>query len=147
VIERLLIPTEVLVQIEDEARSAYPRECCGLLVGQWNGNTAEVFLAHPALNIAERDDRFEIHPGTQFAVLRGVRGTGREIVGCYHSHPNGGAKPSSGDAVGASEAGLVWLIAGVAAAGPCTIKAFLFSADNFALLKTCQAVSAQSARC
>jgi len=56
VIDRVIVPTELLKQIEAEARVAFPRECCGLLVGQRNDSAAEIYLAHPVLNIAERDE-------------------------------------------------------------------------------------------
>jgi len=86
-----------------EARAAHPRECCGLL----EGCGARITAIHPARNLAEADDRFLIDPAVQFRLLR----EGRRIAGCYHSHPNGAARPSARDAQGAGEAGLLWLIA------------------------------------
>ena len=135
---RIVIPAELLKQVEAEARAAFPRECCGLLVGERHGDTAEIFLAHPAANIAEADNRFEIDPQAQFTLLRALRGSSHEIVGCYHSHPNGRPDPSARDAGGASETGFLWLIAAVDAEGTCIIAAFIFSGDRFMPVEICE---------
>ncbi|HEY1962828.1 MAG TPA: M67 family metallopeptidase [Rhizomicrobium sp.] len=141
-IERLLIATSLRAQIEDEARAGFPRECCGLLVGHTNDGAAEIFLAHPALNIAERDDRFEIDPQAQFTLLRALRGTGREIIGCYHSHPNGVSEPSPRDLAAAGEAGFVWLIAALGSTGACALNAFVFDHGGFEPLEIREPLSA-----
>jgi proteasome lid subunit RPN8/RPN11 len=39
-----------------------------------------------------------------------LRGTGRDVVGCYHSHPNGRAEPSPRDRARIYPAGFVWVI-------------------------------------
>ena len=130
-IQHVIVPTDLLKQVEDEAHAACPRECCGLLIGEWRGHTAKIFLAHPAVNIAEADDRFEIDPQAQFTLLRALRGTAREIVGCYHSHPNGRAEPSERDGTGAAESGFLWLICALDTGGACTIGAFVFDGGAF----------------
>ena len=130
-IQRLSLPAALLSQIEDETRAAYPRECCGLLVGERDGDSVRVFLAYPALNVAERNDRFEIDPQTQFTLHRALRDTGRKIVGCYHSHPNGRPEPSPRDMAGAGEAGFIWLIAAFQACGACKIAGFVFNGREF----------------
>jgi desampylase len=86
-----------------EARAAHPNECCGLI----EGDGARLAAIHPARNLAEAPDRFLIDPALQFRLQR----EGRRIVGCYHSHPDGVARPSARDAQEASEAGFIWLIA------------------------------------
>ena len=70
---------------------------------------------HPTRNLATRPDRFEIDPAAQFALLRRLRGSGREIVGCYHSHPNGAAEFSACDREGAFESDFLWLVAAITA--------------------------------
>jgi proteasome lid subunit RPN8/RPN11 len=89
-------------QIFAESRAAYPRECCGLL----EGSAKRITALHPTRNLASERDRFEIDPAEQFRLMR----EGRNIVGCYHSHPNGRAEPSRRDAEHASEPGFLWLI-------------------------------------
>lgn len=103
-----LILTGVLrEQIAREARVAFPRECCGLI----EGNALRIATLHPARNISKDDDRFEIDPADHFRSLRAARANGRNIIGCYHSHPNGRAEPSVRD--GDGEDGFLWVIAAV----------------------------------
>ena len=69
---------------------------------------------HPARNVAaERRRSFEVDPALQFRLLRALRGSGRSIMGCYHSHPDGPAEPSASDAALAGEEDFLWLIVGV----------------------------------
>ena len=121
----LILPSALCAQIEGEARAVFPRECCGLIEGVRNGQRIEALTLHPASNLAEGPDRFEIDPAAQFAALRAARANGREIVGCYHSHPNGAAEPSVRDLAGAGEEGFVWVIAGV------DLRAFVYGDGGF----------------
>ena len=105
------LPRELRAQVEREARDALPRECCGLIEGTREGDTLRALALHPSRNFAPEPDRFEIDPALQFALLRRLRGMGREIVGCYHSHPNGRPEPSPRDRDCMASDGFVWLIA------------------------------------
>ncbi len=98
----MILSPALRAQLLAEAAAAHPRECCGLL----EGDGARVTALHPARNLAESCDRFEIDPAVQFRLRR----EGCNIVGCYHSHPGGAAEPSPRDAQGTGEAGFVWLI-------------------------------------
>jgi proteasome lid subunit RPN8/RPN11 len=109
----LLLSSAHRAQIEREAREAFPRECCGLLEGARDGDTIRVTALHSARNLSPDSDRFEIDPADHFAAIRAARANGSEIVGCYHSHPNSKAEPSTRDAEGAWDEGFVWLIAAV----------------------------------
>ena len=128
---RLFIPPKTLAQIEREARSAFPRECCGLLEGTRADDALHVLKIHPAQNLSTESDRFEIDPRDQIRLMRELRGTGREVVGCYHSHPNGREEPSPRDLQSAAEPGFVWLIAAVDAGGPVKLRAFAFTGSRF----------------
>ena len=67
---------------------------------------------HEAANVAEdASRRFLIDPQAQFDLMRGLRGTERRLIGCYHSHPDGEAKPSATDGAHAYEAGFLYVIA------------------------------------
>jgi proteasome lid subunit RPN8/RPN11 len=160
VIERLILPDAIVAQIEREARAAFRRECCGLIEGirhassspvygggaarsaMEGGHAVEVVALHPIQNIAQTEDAFEIDPAAQIALLRRLRGTGREIVGCYHSHPNGCPEPSERDRAGAAEREFVWLIAALSGESGCTVKAFIFEGNDFSPLTCCEAVDA-----
>jgi proteasome lid subunit RPN8/RPN11 len=129
----LFLPNDLRAQILREARAAFPKECCGLVEGTHNGDAIRVEALHATRNLATRDDRFEIDPAEQFRLMRVLRGTGRAIVGCYHSHPNGRATPSEHDL--GFEAGFVWLIAALGgAADETALAAFVIENNAFAPL-------------
>jgi proteasome lid subunit RPN8/RPN11 len=129
----LLLPDALRAQILQEARAAFPKECCGLIEGTRDGNAIRVKALHATRNLATRDDRFEIDPAQQFRLMRSLRGTGRAIIGCYHSHPNGRATPSEHDQ--GFEAGFVWLIAALdGTANEAALAAFVYENSAFAPL-------------
>jgi desampylase len=94
-------------QIRAHARREHPREACGLLLGR----DGCIERAVEAANVADRPDRaFEIDPATLLRCHREAREGGLELLGWYHSHPNGRAEPSAVDVDRAVEAGRLWLI-------------------------------------
>jgi len=107
----LHLPQPLRANLMNEARDAFPRECCGLVEGTLSGVHARATALHATRNLAVEPDRFEIDPAVHFALLRGLRGTARQIIGCYHSHPNGRAEPSDRDRAAALQTGFLWLIA------------------------------------
>ena len=112
-------------QIAAEARAAYPHECCGLIEGVRDGGEARALTLHPTANFAPDTNRFEIDPVAHLRLLRELRGTGREIIGCYHSHPDGRAEPSENDSEGMRDDGFVWVIAALVSQDtPATFAAF-----------------------
>ena len=90
-----------------EARLAQPNECCGLLTG--TPGCIETLV--PAKNVSPHPaTSFEIDPGTLMRTQRGVRERQQQVLGHYHSHPNGSAEPSPRDAARSTENGQLWLI-------------------------------------
>jgi len=65
-------------RIAAAARAAFPRECCGLIEGIWEADSASALRLHPAANLAEAADRFEIAPEDHFAALKAVDAIGME---------------------------------------------------------------------
>ena len=102
---RLSLPQALRAQILAAAREAHPGECCGLVIGRRDGETAAALTLHPARNLARHDDRFEIDPADHFTALKAARANGLAVIGCYHSHPHGAAQPSAADLAGAGEGG------------------------------------------
>jgi proteasome lid subunit RPN8/RPN11 len=129
--DSLALPANLKQQLVSEARSAYPNECCGLPEGARRDGIIEALKLHPTRNLAKRVDRFEVDPMEQFRLLHALRGTERDIVGCYHSHPNGAPVPSAFDLEMAAEDDFVWLIAAVRADGGSEIAAHLFAGGKF----------------
>ena len=128
-----ILPQPLRAQIAVEARAAFPRECCGLIEGTREGEAVHAAALHPTANFSAAPDSFEIDPSAHIRLLRTLRGTGRRIVGCYHSHPNGRPEPSERDRASGGEEGFVWLIAALDdGAGPLEFAAY--EATSFRLL-------------
>lgn len=90
-----------------EAAAAGARECCGLLLG----TPGQIAAVVPARNVAADPARsFEIDPATLLRTHREARSQGQQVLGHYHSHPNGQAEPSLRDAARAVANGEIWLI-------------------------------------
>jgi proteasome lid subunit RPN8/RPN11 len=108
------LPPELARRIRDAAASAYPDECCGLLIGHREGEALVVDGIAESANLSERPrDSFEIDLRLRLRLQKELRGTGRDIIGHYHSHPDAPAAPSERDRAQAWEPDMVWLIAGV----------------------------------
>ena len=94
------------------AAAAYPREACGLLLGEG----AIITAAQPTANVAPQPEtHFEIDPAALIAAHRVARsGAGRSsaprLIGYFHSHPNGRAEPSPTDRAMAAHDAQIWAI-------------------------------------
>ncbi len=84
--------------IEAHARETFPEECCGFLLGPAT-EPRTVAALRRATNVVEmnRERRYVINPRETLAVGKEIAGTGHEILGFYHSHPNHPAEPSEFD--------------------------------------------------
>lgn len=89
------------------AEKAFPEECCGILYGEADN----IRDAQLTANVAEnRASHFEIDPGSLLAAHRKARDGGPQVIGYFHSHPNGMPVPSVTDANMALPDGRIWLI-------------------------------------
>jgi len=70
-----------------------PLEACGLLAGK-NGR---VELTLGIYNAERSPVRFRMEPRAQWRALQRIEAAGLELVGIYHSHPNGPDRPSPTD--------------------------------------------------
>jgi proteasome lid subunit RPN8/RPN11 len=68
-------------------------ECCGLLAGE-EGVITRYFEATNELASATE---YSIAPKQLFGIVREIRAKGLELMGIYHSHPNGDNHPSPRD--------------------------------------------------
>jgi len=104
----LRISRALQAQMLAEAASAPEREICGLLFGTSGEHVA---AAHSCANVAADPSRaFEIDPLALIAAHKAQRGGGPNLIGWYHSHPNGRPEPSPCDRDAANEVGKLWLI-------------------------------------
>lgn len=86
---------------------ADPNECCGLLLGR----PGRIDVAQPTRNVSRAPaTSFEIDPAALLHTYREARSAGRQVIGHYHSHPDGSPMPSPRDAARAVENRQLWLI-------------------------------------
>ena len=87
-----------------------PDEKCGILLGRGHRVTR---IDHVANVAADPFATFEIDPAALIAAYRNARRKGAlEVLGFFHTHPQGPSTPSERDARMAMPDGKLWLIAG-----------------------------------
>ena len=90
-----------LDQIRRHGESDYPHECCGLLIGSFDGEgrkvADEIFPISNAREESAKRNRFLIAPEELMRGEKHARQRGRDVVGFYHSHPDHPAVPSQFD--------------------------------------------------
>ena len=90
------------------AGDAHPKEACGILLGEGYRITA----AQTARNVhAAPETHFEIDPQALIDAHRAQRSGGPQVIGYFHSHPNGAARPSPKDQAASARDACVWAIA------------------------------------
>ena len=77
----------------DHCLAGYPDEACGMLGGK-NGMVEKVYCM---TNAKPGPDYYEMDPEEQFRVMKHIRDSGLEMIGLFHSHPQGQAYPSTVD--------------------------------------------------
>jgi len=79
-----------LAEIRRHAEQAYPHECCGVLLGHFDGGVRRVTAVIPCENTRKDSprDRYNIDPRELIRIQREGRALGQDIVGFYHSHPD-----------------------------------------------------------
>ena len=112
------------------ARDASPAEACGLL-GGLAGEDPTVLTAIPTPNVAsDPDRRFEIDPEALLTGRDAIRAAEQELLGFYHSHPQGPAEPSATDESLARWADTYMLIASLSGAEP-SLGAWFYTGETF----------------
>ena len=105
---------EALASLHQISEQGYPLEICGLLLGTSDINGWKVSEVRQVENLNQERaaDRFQLDPAGFQAIDKELRGTGTEIIGVFHSHPDCPAKPSPTDLTSAWE-GFVYPIISV----------------------------------
>ena len=106
----IVIPQALQDKLAAEATAAYPRECCGVIIGRREAGRREagrrevnrkvVTEIAPVDNIQPEAirDYFEMHPKQLSAIEdRVAKADGLDVLGYYHSHPDHPARPSPRD--------------------------------------------------
>jgi proteasome lid subunit RPN8/RPN11 len=84
----------VLQQMQSHALQDPLTECCGMLAGRDGVITRAFRASNAAKNPAAE---YEIAPKQLFQLTREIRAAELELLGIYHSHPNGQNEPSARD--------------------------------------------------
>lgn len=101
------VASRFIVALLEEAKKSGDQECCGLLLG--SGERMD--RVQPAENVADDPARrFEIDPAALLAAHKAARQGGPDLIGYYHSHPDGHPLPSATDCEHSSGDGRLWAI-------------------------------------
>jgi proteasome lid subunit RPN8/RPN11 len=104
----------------------YPQECCGVLLGQMDGDIRTVtFLARAGNTRTDSaHNRYNIDPKDLIRIQREGRNRGEDIIGFYHSHPDHPAQWSQTDFAEAHWFGCSYVITSVEKGKAVTTNSF-----------------------
>ena len=95
------LPPAVEEQLRRHCEAQYPQEACGALFGEGDGTFAPwrvtELSAAPNEHGGDLKRRYLVPPDFQLQAERHARGTGQDVLGYYHSHPDHPAQPSEYD--------------------------------------------------
>jgi len=91
--EKLKLGRKVWQAMRRHVNRRLPQEACGLLAGE--NDLVERSLGIP--NADRSPVRFRMEPRAQWRAFQSIESAGLELVGIYHSHPNGPDHPSPTD--------------------------------------------------
>lgn len=111
----LVLPLDSYETVLDHAREGAPEEVCGVLGGCQDDREATVDTVRSVPNVADTPrTRYELDPERQLAVIEGIETDGGDVIGFYHSHPEGPPEPSATDRTQASWPEAYYLIVSLA---------------------------------
>lgn len=126
----LVLATDVYEAILAHAREAKPTEACGLLAGRGN-EAAIATTSYRATNVADEPTvTYAIDPEEQYRLMGEIDAAGLEVVGFYHSHPEGPHGPSTTDHARATWDGYHYLIASLGGKWP-VLDAWRWTGETF----------------
>ncbi len=101
--------------LRQHGEETYPHECCGVLLGEMNGDVRRVSSVARCGNTRtdSPQNRYHIDPRELVRIQREGRQRGEDIVGFYHSHPDHPALWSSTDLAEAHWLGCSYVITSV----------------------------------
>jgi proteasome lid subunit RPN8/RPN11 len=102
--------------IRRHGEETYPHECCGVLLGQMDGDTRTTTSTARCGNtrIDSPQNRYNIDPKELVRIQREARSRDEDIIGFYHSHPDHPAQWSKTDLEEAHWIGCSYVITRVA---------------------------------
>lgn len=84
------IEPEAWQEMVRHARSTFPNECCGAMLGVLDGDEKIVKSAVPMENAHQgpQEERYELRPEDLLRADREARQAGMDLIGIFHSHPD-----------------------------------------------------------
>ncbi len=132
---QLVIAPPVEAALAGHAQEVYPEECCGVLVGPSSSEAPEPDCQVTALwpvdnrEVGDRRRGYTLSPEDLLEVYRRARREGREVIGYYHSHPDGEAVPSRRD-LAEAVTGVRYLIVEVTQSGVGEMRCWRLRSDQ-----------------
>ncbi len=112
----LKIAKAELAALRRHGEETYPRECCGVLLGECDENGVKTVRAVVRCGNARTDsphNRYRIDPPELVRIQQEARERGHDILGFYHSHPDCAARWSQTDLAEAYWSGCSYVITSV----------------------------------
>ena len=123
---KLEIPNKIYQQMVAQARAHAPIEACGILAG----SNSKVEKLYKMTNVDNSNTHFMMEPKEQFAAVKDIRSTGREMLAIYHSHPETPARPSAEDIKLALTPNVIHVILSLQNTNSSAVKGFSISGTN-----------------
>ena len=114
------------------AQELFPYECCGVLVGRVRKGKKIVSEVYQTINVVagQRKDWFQIEPKELMKIFQQVAEEEKDVLGFYHSHPNGSPIPSRSDQEQVSWSFYSYVIVSLDNKGKGEIKSWVFNEDR-----------------
>jgi proteasome lid subunit RPN8/RPN11 len=127
---RLRVPRGVYEAVRAHGEETYPHECCGALLGRFDGDAGWRIEAAVRAGNTRTDsahNRYQIAPVELVKIEREARKQGLDIAGFYHSHPDHPAQWSETDFAEAHWLGCCYMITEVARGHGAITNSFLLA--------------------
>jgi len=111
----LSISQSALGELRRHGEETYPNECCGVLLGNREGEERRVSSVARCDNTRSDSplNRYNIDPKELIRIQRQARERGEDVVGFYHSHPDHAARWSTTDLAEAHWIGCSYVITAI----------------------------------
>jgi len=118
--------------LRQHGEETYPHECCGVLLGHWEGDERIVSSVVRCGNtrMDSPQNRYNIDPRELVKIQRQGREQGEDIIGFYHSHPDHPAQWSQTDLAEAHWIGCSYVITSVQNGSAQATNSFVLSGDE-----------------
>ena len=97
----LQLSSELEKNIRTDGETAYPNECCGIILGEINDDGTKIAQHTVSINNSSENNeqyhRFLITPEDMMKAEQTARSMKLDVIGFYHSHPDHPSAPSGYD--------------------------------------------------